>query len=300
MTTQVEAALAGLATLAVLWLIVSLALGIGWPIHAFDGADGRPSTSKFQFYVWTAVILWGYASVVAAHWITGADVGTIGIPTNLFILMGLGAATALGAKLATVGHGGRLPLLDDAQRTFRSLFSDDAGNPALEKIQILAWTAVAGVVFIGSVVRSLGSATAPTTLPNIDDALLVLLGIGQVTYVAVKTLPRSARCRGPGDRVAAVAGRSGPSAGSRRPGRGSGRRPGRGSGRRPGRGSGRRSGRRRGGRRRWAARGRGSSGAGHPQFTLGVRGSPTRARAPPASRGKARLSMPLVVGCLWP
>jgi hypothetical protein len=174
---HLSAALIGVGVMITVWLAFGVGLGFDWPLHVSDGSDGRPSTSKFQFFVWTAVILWGYSAVAAARVIAGASPGGIGMPTNLFILMGLGAGTALGAKLATLSHGGRPMLADPTARTYRSLVADDDGNAALEKIQVLAWTFVAVGVFVVSVWQNLAAGSPPSSLPNVDDALLVLLGI---------------------------------------------------------------------------------------------------------------------------
>jgi hypothetical protein len=187
---HLAAALIGVGVVFTVWLAFGVGLGFDWPLHVSDGADGRPSTSKFQFFLWTAVIVWGYSAVAAARVIAGASPGGIGMPTNLFILMGLGAGTALSAKLVTVSHGGRPALTAPSSRTYRSLVADDDGNAALEKIQVLAWTFVAVGVFAVSVWQNLAASTPPSSLPNVDDALLVLLGIGQVAYVGVKALPR--------------------------------------------------------------------------------------------------------------
>ncbi len=192
MAEQLAAALIGVVVVIAIWLVLGVGLGLDWALHVSDGADGRPSTSKFQFFLWTAVIVWGYSAIATGRWIDGASPGEIDMPTNLFILMGLGAGTALGAKLVTVSRGGRTPLTDPSARTYRSLVADDDGNPALEKIQVLAWTFVAVGVFIVSVWEILGASGPPSSLPNVDDALLVLLGIGQVAYVGVKALPRPA------------------------------------------------------------------------------------------------------------
>lgn len=182
-------ALIGIAVLIALWAVFGLRLGFDWPSRISDGVDGRPSTSKFQFFLWTAVIVWGYTAVVARRWIDGDSPGDIDMPTNLFILMGIGAGTALGAKLVTVSRGGRAPLADPGARTYRSLVADDAGNPALEKAQALTWTLVAVGVFVISVWQALAGSATPSSLPTVDDALLVLLGIGQFAYVGAKALP---------------------------------------------------------------------------------------------------------------
>jgi len=184
------AAVVGIGVLAVLWLLFGFWLGLAWPLRVADGADGRPSTSKFQFFLWTIVIVWGYAAVAARLAIDEAALGGISIPSNLFLLMGLGAGTALAAKLVTVRRGGRPALADPSARTYRSLIADDDNNPALEKIQVLAWTFVAAGAFIVSVWQLIASHSTPSSLPNVGDALLILLGIGQVAYVGAKALPR--------------------------------------------------------------------------------------------------------------
>src|SRR3972149_5628631 len=193
MAEQVALGFVGIVVLGALWLVFGVWLGFEWPLRVADGADGRPSTSKFQFFLWTAVIVWGYAAVAARRSIDGTTPGDIGMPTNLFILMGLGAGTALAAKLVTVGRGGRPSLADPGMRTYRSLVADDGGNPALEKIQVLAWTLVAAGVFIVSVWQVLGSGSTPSSLPNVGDALLVLLRVGEFAYGGGEGLPDPSR-----------------------------------------------------------------------------------------------------------
>lgn len=197
MSQAFVAAILAIGVLAALWLVFAYWIGFSWPLRVSDGADGRPSTSKFQFFLWTAVIIWGYSAVAARRAIDGGDLAGIGIEQNLFLLMGLGAGTAVAAKIVTVNRGGRPPLADPAARTYRSLIADDGNNPALEKIQVLAWTFVAAGAFILSVWQSIAADSTPTALPNVADPLLVLLGVGQVAYVGVKairtTAPAAAR-----------------------------------------------------------------------------------------------------------
>lgn len=220
MAEQLAAALVGVVVLLAIWLAFGVGLGLDWPLHVSDGVDGRPSTSKFQFFLWTGVIVWGYAAVATGRWIAGAAPGGIGMPTNLLILMGLGAGTALGAKLVTVNRGGREPLADPGTRSYRSLVADDHEKPALEKIQVLAWTFVAAGIFLVSVWQTLGTGSPPSSLPNVDDAVLVLLGIGQVAYVGVKALPGPAAPRGETATAAAPAAPAPTAAPVATPGRG--------------------------------------------------------------------------------
>ena len=85
-----------------MWLLLWLLRGRQWTFGAlFDGEDRGPSTSKFQFCVWTVVVLYAYVGLSAARWFRG-QAGFLGeIPPNLLIAMGLSAGTALGAKAIT-------------------------------------------------------------------------------------------------------------------------------------------------------------------------------------------------------
>jgi hypothetical protein len=72
------------------------------PARVFEGADGRASTSKFQFLVWTTVLFFAYVAIYAARWINGHDPGAIGeIPTNLILVTGMSIVTVTAAKSIT-------------------------------------------------------------------------------------------------------------------------------------------------------------------------------------------------------
>jgi hypothetical protein len=157
--------------------------------------DGRASTSKFQFFFWTTLILWGYVSVFARIALDGIpkDFNSPEIPDNLFWLMGLSVATTLSAKAITTVRGkppGIEPLAEPSTN-LSFLIWDDQERPALEKIQILAWTFVAGGVFVVLVLNSIAADTTPITLPDVDTTLLVLTGISQGGYVSAKVISRT-------------------------------------------------------------------------------------------------------------
>jgi hypothetical protein len=215
------------------------------PLNAAVGADGRPSTSKFQFFVWTGVVLWAYVAIVAARWpLTGPD-PIQQVPRNVLIALGLSAGTLALAKGVTVGylaanriskadpaaaitaapHGvtgadaGRLA--EDAKtlnqsgrnvaRGIAGLVTDDEGYPELSKIQMLCWTAVAVVVYVGLTLREV-HAGQPYDLPDIDPMLMILMGLADGAYIGKKLVTAdTARLTGlsvgggkPGDAVSII------------------------------------------------------------------------------------------------
>ncbi len=87
-----------------------------------EGADGKISSSKFQWLVWTIVALFSYAAIFAARIKFGIYATTLSIPPHLLISMGLSTTTMAAAK---GGTDGIVPL-----------FNDDDGIPDLSKILI--------------------------------------------------------------------------------------------------------------------------------------------------------------------
>jgi hypothetical protein len=75
--------------------------------------------------------------------------------------------------------------------------SDVSGTPDITKVQMLAWTAIAAIVYIADTIAQIWLHEAKsgliTSLPDIDYALLVLTGVAQGTYIGNKLIvPRGA------------------------------------------------------------------------------------------------------------
>jgi hypothetical protein len=79
-------------------------------------------------------------------------------------------------------------------QTWRSsdLMQDDSGDPDLSKVQLLIWTVIALGVYLGTVIAAVndiavnGVANHNGALPDIDAALMVLMGLSQGGYVGKK------------------------------------------------------------------------------------------------------------------
>lgn len=167
--------LIGAAVVGLLYLLFYKIWAPDWsPASLVIGQDKRPSTSKFQFLLWTAVVAYAYVVVYTARALDGVYAPIDQIPPNLLTAMGFSIVTAAAAKGITVGYldAGRTakpePAVTRASAAnagqsvvggpvrrhggWSNLITDDQGSPDLTKIQMIAWTFIAiGVYLVGLV-----------------------------------------------------------------------------------------------------------------------------------------------------
>jgi hypothetical protein len=175
--------------------------------------DKKLSVSKLQLYIWTTVIAFSYIYIVAwnyGYW--AANVGTqtdipgpITFPWTVLLALGLSVGTFGLAKGTAVGYGsgnasnqpappgGAGAAASSAPMTPGLVASDaGSGTPDITKVQMLAWTAIAAIVYIANTVAQIWLHEAKpgliTSLPDIDYALLVLTGVAQGTYIGNKLI----------------------------------------------------------------------------------------------------------------
>jgi hypothetical protein len=206
----------GFVVLALLWLTYAILTGSRNPGALYEGADLRASTSKFQWFLWTAVALFSYAVVYAKRiWYGHFDYVSY-IPPNLLYATGFSLTTMVAAKGITSGYvasgqlskgptlaagttgpvgGSASPTLNPSGQSHAprpstatgaaALFVDDDGIPDLSKIQLIAWTFIAIASYLTQVAYRVNTLATPD-LPDIDTALLVLMGLGQGAYLGKK------------------------------------------------------------------------------------------------------------------
>lgn len=195
------------------------------PIHLAIGADGSLSSSKFQFLVWNAAVVFSYIWIYAVRYSLHAGnelaaVGPIPIPHNVLYVMGFSIGTFAAAKAITVSYINAGRLSDDSTPSVAQNASGDQQNangpkspvksglattdgaPDLSKIQMLVWTLIAVAIFLVETLHNVfgtsQAAVACSTLlppnpmqlcqplPDIDPVLMVLMGLGQAAYLGTK------------------------------------------------------------------------------------------------------------------
>jgi len=178
----------GVGTVFLLWLLYKMASG-GKIGALYEGNDGRPSTSKFQFFAWTTAVVFAYAAIyslkVESHHFDAINE----IPKNVLTAMGMSVISAAAAKSITVSYisTGRIAKKTATSGTssFADIFQDDSGVPDLSKGQMIAWTFIAIATYLIAVASKIHQRDY-SSLPDIDSALMVLMGLGHGAYLGKK------------------------------------------------------------------------------------------------------------------
>jgi len=191
----------GAGALVVMWLLAGLVANAWDPFRLAEGADRRLSVSKLQWLLWTAVVVFGYVATLVARGLNGGFGTALTLPSNLLIAMGFSATTMVTAKGITTAYvaQGRVvkPQTPPAGASYYSdLVQDDTNQTDLSKVQLLIWTAIALGMFVVNVILNINAINAShtpgdTSLPDIDNALMVLMGLAQGGYLGKKLVTTS-------------------------------------------------------------------------------------------------------------
>jgi hypothetical protein len=147
----------------------------------------RPySLSLFQMAFWFFLVIAAYVFV----WLITDELDTI--TESILALIGIGAATALGATL--IDQKKAAPAPDEPGGTSKGFLNDVMSDPtgvSLHRFQMFVWTVVLGVIFIGSVYKNLA-------MPQFSATLLGLMGISSGTYLGFKVPEKTGSDTTPG------------------------------------------------------------------------------------------------------
>lgn len=183
------ASVVGITVLAILYLLYRL-FSDTWKLSPlYKGADARPSTSKFQAFIWTVIAIFAYSGIYALRASTGSFQAVSEVPTNLMLAMGFTFTTLAAAKGITVSYvrSGQVTKTGPAADEATSVAREDGGEIDLTKIQMLAWTYIAAAVYLFHLVHFFNVYPGGgEQFPDIDDALMVLMGLSQGLYVGKK------------------------------------------------------------------------------------------------------------------
>ena len=139
------------------------------------------SLSKFQFYVWTSVAIFGYVYLALVESLVQGKAVFPEIPENLPGIILISAATgALAAGISTAkgpkGAGDIHPSLGD--------FITAGGLVVAERFQFFVWTALGAVTFLFFTLT--GDPATLHDLPKIPDSFLQIMGISSLGYLGGK------------------------------------------------------------------------------------------------------------------
>jgi hypothetical protein len=151
---------------------------------------------------WTAIIFFSYTALYAARARYGYADSLPTIPENVLYAVGFSAATMAAAKGITQSYVNRgkvqkpaPPRTDDQARGVGALVNDDDNVPDFTKIQMLGWTVLIGGIYLSRVVQIVNAYNLRdndlTQLPDIDKALMMLMGLGHGAYLGKKAATAS-------------------------------------------------------------------------------------------------------------
>jgi hypothetical protein len=190
--------LSGLLALALLYLVYVALSGDLAIWNAAVGEDGRASTSKFQVFLWTIVVIFGYVAIVTHRIQLGFAPPLPGFPESVLLALGLsiGTATAAAAVTANNLNSGKEIKTQATKLGLAPIVQSDDGTPSLSKIQLVGWTFVGIGMFVAALSTTLSLTAAAGddkfVLPDIDPTLLVLMGLGSAAYIGTKLVPSTA------------------------------------------------------------------------------------------------------------
>ena len=141
----------------------------------------RPfSLSLFQMVFWFFLVIVAYVFV----WLINDELDTI--TESVLALIGIGAATAIGATMIDKSKTDKQPAAADyPSRGFIKDVLSDADDISLHRFQMFVWTLVLGVIFVASVYKNL-------SMPEFSTTLLGLMGISSGTYLGFKVPEKTA------------------------------------------------------------------------------------------------------------
>lgn len=145
-----------------------------------DNETDTYSLSKFQFYLWTAASIFGYAYLAISKMIVQGGQWP-DIPETLPAIIAVGAGTAIGAQFVTnvrgpKGAGAEEPSLGDLVTS--------GGVAAPERVQMLVWTIIGVVGFCLAVVKH-----RPGLIQELDGVptgLMYMMGLSSAGYLGGK------------------------------------------------------------------------------------------------------------------
>ena len=157
-----------------------------------DGS-GFPSLARFQFLLWTFILMFAVLSVYFIRLFMGTPQLPNDLPTNLLILTGISVAVPFVSNpISTIKYGGTKPasgtLKEGDRRRLATMLMENE-KPTVSRFQMFAWTIISIIIYLGfffSTTTFLLDDVNALSVPDIPQIFVVLMGLSQTAYVGNK------------------------------------------------------------------------------------------------------------------
>jgi hypothetical protein len=157
-------------------------------------AGGFPSLARFQFLLWTFIVMFAVLSIYFIRLFMGTPVLPNNIPTNLLILTGISVAVPFVSNpISTIKYGDRAPAQGtlkeyDRRRLATMLMEND--KPTVSRFQMFAWTIISIIIYLSFFFSQTFSVAFISDInngvPDIPQIFVYLMGLSQLAYVGNK------------------------------------------------------------------------------------------------------------------
>lgn len=168
----------------------------------FVGVDNRYSNSQTQFALWSGVIMFTYIAIFVERFLTSLTTNIpipyeIGIPEQLWILMGINTGVLFGAKAIVSSKVDNKDIIktEADHPTFSNFIANDSGVIDIGDTQMFTWSLVAIAIYLAAFYKSYVhfpyiDLSPDFALPVIDNALLSLSGVSVAAYIGKKFIEK--------------------------------------------------------------------------------------------------------------
>jgi hypothetical protein len=151
--------------------------------------DLHPSLARFQLLVWTFVIVFAFLVVSFVRILSGVPPPTT-LPPYILTLLGINA----GSTVISYGQSGgkyypNLTVAPQEPPQPLSTMLEENSQFSVTRFQMLSWTLVAVLIFLGAFFTTMANLPSPLTqldIPDVSSTLVALTGISQGAYLTGK------------------------------------------------------------------------------------------------------------------
>lgn len=189
--------------LAALGFLLGCALAVGrvvtgdWRGVLVDTRN-KLSLARLQLLLWTGFVLSAWLAAVLGNIVAGSsDPLVVAVPQGLWAAMGVSTASLAAVPYVLNRQPGKLARNARASAaSWRDLVTDEVdgfdNRVDLGKLQMMLVTGVLLLAYAVALADRLRSGTAVVhSLPSVNDAFVILLGISHAGYLAKKSAPRA-------------------------------------------------------------------------------------------------------------